>query len=625
MKIVQYLKENYWLTAILFFGAFLRFYKLDFQSIWLDEIHTMIECNPKISFKESYDIAAFREQMPQLYFLCIKLFSTILGHTPFVVRMFSALIGVVSLYAIYLLGKELKNSKTGLIAAALLAVNYFHIWYSQEGRPYAMFALMAIFSFYRLIIFIKRSTLKNALYYGLFSALMIDTHFFGLFVLVSQAIIILFFLFELPKEARMDFFKLSLIAGVTTIVLWLPSLKVFFDVMEIKSFWIQPPSLEVYSQLFKEFFGNSEAVLIMAFLMAIFYFLKVFTQKKEEGVACKDNPILLSFVLFSSWIFITLFIPILRSYLDIPMIVSRYFIGVLPAVILIIAIGISSIKTNLVQRIIILFFVVTSLTDIIVIKDYYNKIGKTQYREITETIIKRNKDRDKVVSSYGWCMSYFLNEDATNTPLLQASSAKNVAVECTFENYISLMKNGTIPMDSFWYMDGTSRPYALTPDDEKFMTDNFTQDASIAMNDTWTRHYISKSRPSAHQTDTTFDIKNFTPYTVNENGNFALFESSTVSSPEISLEKGRYELIIDANSTPEKPLNGENAHIVVKLGNKELANYYLSEKQTEKRKIIPFESTENSKQKITITFDNDLSANGLDRNVVIYNVSIEKK
>lgn len=623
MKTILYLKENYWLFAILFLGAFLRFYKLDYQSIWLDEIHTMIECNPKVSFKESYDMIAFREQMPLLYFLSIKLFSTVFGHTTFVVRMFSALVGVTSLYAIYLLGKELMNRRAGLISATLLAVNYYHIWYSQEARPYALLALMTILSFYRLIVFIRKCNFKNAFYYGLFSALMIDTHFFRLFILVAQAIILLFFWFELPKEGKMHFFKLCVISGLITIVLWLPTIKIFFDVMEIKSFWIPPPALDVYTLMFKEFFGNSEFILLLVFLTGTFYFISLFNQKKEKQSLYRDNKMLLGFVVLSVWIFISSFIPLLKSYLDVPMIISRYFIGVLPALILIIGIGISNIKSELVQKIILVVFIVASLTDIIIIKDYYNKVSKTQFREITETINTRNNNNDKVVSSYGWLMSYFLNKNATNIPALKSSTPDDVAVESSLENYIAQMRNNKTPKESFWYMDGNLNEYKLNADDEKFLNDNFTLAQSIARSDTWARHYISKNPPKKDLSS--LSISSFTPGNTDSNGNFLIFENATIKSPEIDLEKGAYTLTINANSLPNKPINGENAHFIVKINEQEIGNYYLSEKSNNKEKTITFESKSSKKAQIILIFDNDLSVDGLDRNVIIYNIKLTKK
>jgi hypothetical protein len=63
------------------------------------------------------------------------------------------------------------------------------------------------------------------------------------------------------------------------------------------------------------------------------------------------------------------------------MIISRYFISVLPAAILILAIAIANIKVHKIQLIVIVIFVIASLTDLIAVKDYYNKISKTQYRD----------------------------------------------------------------------------------------------------------------------------------------------------------------------------------------------------------------------------------------------------
>jgi hypothetical protein len=47
------------------------------------------------------------------------------------------------------------------------------------------------------------------------------------------------------------------------------------------------------------------------------------------------------------------------------MIISRYFISVLPAAILILAIAIANIKVHKIQLIVIVIFVIASLTDLI--------------------------------------------------------------------------------------------------------------------------------------------------------------------------------------------------------------------------------------------------------------------
>ena len=78
---IQKIKENYLLITILVFAAILRFYHIDFQSIWLDEIHTMNEANPNVGFFDLYDIIMAGEQMPPLYFYSLYFFSDMYLYT----------------------------------------------------------------------------------------------------------------------------------------------------------------------------------------------------------------------------------------------------------------------------------------------------------------------------------------------------------------------------------------------------------------------------------------------------------------------------------------------------------------------------------------------------------------
>ncbi|NJM80745.1 MAG: hypothetical protein HC854_16080 [Flavobacterium sp.] len=71
-KIGIKIKENKWLILVLFTGTFLRFYKLDFQSLWLDELYTMNVANPNNSYKTIIDEVFVRESFPLFLFFCRK-------------------------------------------------------------------------------------------------------------------------------------------------------------------------------------------------------------------------------------------------------------------------------------------------------------------------------------------------------------------------------------------------------------------------------------------------------------------------------------------------------------------------------------------------------------------------
>lgn len=613
MRILTNIKQNYWLVAILFLAAFLRLYHIDFQSIWLDEIHTMIESDPGLTLREFDRVMMVREGMGHLYFLSLRFLYAIFGYTTLTARVFSAIIGIGCVYGIYLLGKVLYNKRVGLIAALLLSINIFHITYSQEARPYVLLVFFTIISFYRLVLYIKKPSLKNALLFGLFAGLIINAHFVGLITVFAQFLLLLFILLITPKEEKSTFFKLSFYSGITAFLVMLPTYRLFFKMSKYHSGWLTLPGPDGFTIIFKQFLGNTEMLVFVFSLLFIFYFINLFKQK-ETGLSLKkikNNRLIFSAILFFTWIFLSIPLSIIKSYLDEPMILSRYFIHLLPALMLILAIAIDLIKNKIAKVLLILLVVIFSLVDIFIVKNYYHAISKTQFREITAEIAKKNTGSEKIISTYGWLMGYFLNEK-NNNPVLEMS----------FENYIQSMRNKSRPMDAFWFMNGNFLPYALGPEDEKFLNENFILKEKIEKFDTWARFYVPKVPPVFNGD---VFLNKFLPLIQDENGALLFFENSSSVSSKIRLKKGKYNLVINGSSTPEKPINGENAHLIIKYGGKKIADFYLSEDGNKKENILPFEIATDKREKMEIIFDNDISVNGQDRNAIIHSMKILKR
>jgi len=199
MKIINRIIENKILLALVIIGTIVRLYKLQYQSPWGDELFTMINTTTDKSFIEIFQILK-NDVHPPLYYYIIHCFNFIFGDTLFSARVVSVLFGICGFLSIYYLGKELINKKIGLIAVALLILNHFHLYHSQEARMYSMLFFTTTISFYYLIKFIKNPTLKSALFHSIFACLMIYTHFFALFTLLSQYLILLYFLYSFRKS-----------------------------------------------------------------------------------------------------------------------------------------------------------------------------------------------------------------------------------------------------------------------------------------------------------------------------------------------------------------------------------------------------------------------------------------
>lgn len=464
------------LVLILCLSVILRFYHIDYQSIWLDEICSIIEANPETQWKDLEGTIMVSDPHPPLYFAIMKVLFQIFGYTSFVARTFSAVVGVLGVYAMYLLGKAIGTYKTGLLAAFLLAINSFHIYYSQEVRMYALLLLFTILSFYRLVLFLKNSTYKNALLYGFLTGLMLLTQFFGLFVLASQLFLLLIVLIRKEKSIRMTYFKQLIVSGVIMIVSFLPALTIFIATTKKKYAAIQPTTIDTILLIFKDFVQHSSILLFiysLVLLFVIYYLIKNWKDEKN-----KMEIYLLIFL----WIIITLAIPIIRSYLVTPMIVSRYFITILPAFILLIAIGILKIRKSILQVLFLIFITICTLYELFIAQDYYNKIAKTQFREISEYIKKENKDNDQVVSNLSWYLTYFFNKNQST-----------VVVDAKLEDYIKSMMENPNKIRPFWYFGAFGNYFRITPDEQAFLDENFILIHSLDQFDSWTKHYIPKN------------------------------------------------------------------------------------------------------------------------------------
>ncbi len=598
---LKQIKRHWALLTILAVAVILRFYELDFQSPWLDELHTLIETNPELSYKEFYDLMLYREQMPHLYYILVRIANVIFGETLFGIRAFSAFIGTTSVYAIFLLGKELYSKKAGYIAAILLAINQTHIFYSQEIRPYILLCLFTCVSFLFLIKFFKRQTTKEAVYYGLFAGLMISTHFFGLFVLVSQVVLLAIFLMSFKDIKRVV--ALSSISGGVILLLFVPSIPVLLKVSKLSSFWIQPASPRFFLETVNGFFGNSEFLLFIVFILTTAYFLRPFFQNEQQKT---DAAYVLSLKVILAWLFVIFMIPYIRSYTNVPMLISRYFISALPAVLILMAIAMSFLRAKQLFVLILSIFIFSSAVDLFIIKDYYGRVNKTQYREMTNAVKTLNPQNHVIVSPWAWHIGYYLDRP------------QDILVQKTLDEYVSEMSNGGLNFKSFWFLDAHFSPYRASASTQKFLDENFYMIDKVEYFDIWARHYLYKNNNKIKP----LALDGFSPNFHSGQPVLKLISNTTISQ-SIQLEKGKYRLIIEAKSIPNPPIKNENAHLDVLINEKRLGGFYANSDEFS-LKLFDVNVEKAAQTEISLTFGNDFFDDYSDRDLIIKSISLEK-
>ncbi|MDE2519126.1 MAG: glycosyltransferase family 39 protein [Methanocorpusculum sp.] len=167
------------IVCVLTFSAlFLRLFHLGYNSLWGDEIATVRFVSNGLEGVWNVMYIDGRPT-PPLYYMLESITLSFLGQSEFVVRLLSAIFGTFSIPLIYLLGKELLDQRTGTLAAGILTVLIYHIYYSQEGRCYTMLLFLFLIATLAYIRAMKTNQIKYWGIFALFSALVIWTHFIG--------------------------------------------------------------------------------------------------------------------------------------------------------------------------------------------------------------------------------------------------------------------------------------------------------------------------------------------------------------------------------------------------------------------------------------------------------------
>src|SRR4051794_8423562 len=213
----------FWIVAgLVALGAVLRFATLGVQSYHHDEIVTASRVL-RVGFGHAMDAVGFSESAPPLYYALAWIWTQLTGTGPWGLRSLSALAGVATIPVAYLVGRELRGRRTGLLIAALVAVNPMLIWYSQEARAYALLVLFCALSLLYCVRAMRvgeegaegggRRDKRNLVLWGVFSALALATHYFAVFPLAAEVILLL------RRRGRAAFSGLwivALMAGVLT-------------------------------------------------------------------------------------------------------------------------------------------------------------------------------------------------------------------------------------------------------------------------------------------------------------------------------------------------------------------------------------------------------------------------
>jgi hypothetical protein len=205
-------------------GFILRVYRLDFFSLRGDEAFTVLFVQR--TWEGLWRGISLIEPNPPLMYLLLRVWVALVGTSEFATRYFSLIFGVLCIPLLYRLaliitrpvetnastseagdGHLIYTSRDGtwqwvaLFAAALITINPYQIWHSQDVRNYTLWPALSLAS---LIFFCKwwngereqlgrESQISMLVCYTFFALASLYTHYYDVFILAAENLFVFAF------------------------------------------------------------------------------------------------------------------------------------------------------------------------------------------------------------------------------------------------------------------------------------------------------------------------------------------------------------------------------------------------------------------------------------------------
>lgn len=398
------LQSRIWLAvfALTALGTLLRLYGLSHESLWADELASWHQSHKDSVFDV---IQTMRGNVhPPGWTVFLHYVQAIIGDSEAALRLPSAIAGIAAIPAIFVLGRYLHSTWTGLFAASLITVLWAPIYYSQEARAYSLLILLSILTTYillRILADLERDRTNRALFvtYILLCTAASYLHYSGLVLVVFQGC------WALMRVRRMRSAVLTIIAiYILLVLLYLPWLVELFNDVNRDSFWIRTP--DGPADVLNYFFFRQFNLIHFPFIIL----LSVLVLSEVRHLLRERKDVFQSPLLFlTGWLIAPYGAFLLKSIVGTPILNARYLLVSAPAAYLILAFGLSRfIKRPGARWIAMGMLIGLSLFTLIYKTNYYTELDKTPYRQVVEAVVNAEDAQlsESLVLSYPLSHAY---------------------------------------------------------------------------------------------------------------------------------------------------------------------------------------------------------------------------
>jgi len=397
------------LVLVVAVGAALRFYGLDLQSLWLDELLTWQNCSQD-TLTELIEAVKQGYLGPPGYQILVFQVMQYMGDSEVVLRLPSAVAGVLAIPMVYLLGKRLYSRREGFVAAVLMALSITPIHYSQEARGYSLLVLLVLVSFYfwfgllRALEAGDRPSWWVQLGYVASAIATEYLHYFGVLIIVLQGIGLVGVFARRPRALA------HVVVLGTPVALamlgWLPAL---MHDTKMTSPWIPDPSFDSFRKAWRFFFRRPGDLHRLTALVCGVYLARVIWAAWRRPHPSMRSVVTSSTFIVVMWLVLPFAFAAVWSKLATPILTDRYLMVSLPAAYILLARAIvHTVPHPRARAVVIAALAATLLYGLVVSRSYYAAVRKDQYREAAALVAEHDKQYPDATILAGGGYEYYL-------------------------------------------------------------------------------------------------------------------------------------------------------------------------------------------------------------------------
>jgi len=311
-------------------------------SLWYDDLYTISISAKGLSWDQMVsNMMADAHYNPPLFYLFAAFWLRVAPYGTLFLKLPSILFSAAGIYLCGVVARRLKGNSAAVFATIFAAASTFLIFNGADTfRSYGLMFLLVLICMYFYILRIEKNRVLNRyiFIFGALAAVLCYTHYFGILIIAS------FFICDLVLIAAKKLNARHLLSYLLFAALFLPFFISRLMVLAEQNwtFWADAPDAKSVVLLTQDIVSNYNFIYILFLFGMVMSVIMIFSSYTREYMGMGRKQVYVSVMQVFTVIFVIGAVFVYSRYInpDGSLFIFRYFVSIVPMIVIISAIGV---------------------------------------------------------------------------------------------------------------------------------------------------------------------------------------------------------------------------------------------------------------------------------------------